>query len=179
MLNDRHNRSSFNLFYRNCADFSRMLFRAAYPGSIPRNAMADFFLTTPKHLAKSITRYGEAKPEVEFATFQIPQVEGTIRRSHTVKGIAESLVRSKKYFVPLAFLSPTTAASLVAAYVGTGRFVVPKNAPVMPELAPEPVGISLSGLAVPGELAAAPPLACSPIEESTTLDAMATGAGQQ
>jgi hypothetical protein len=114
-----------------------------YPESIARNSPADFWLTTPKHLAKSVQKFGVSRPESGFETFQIPQVPGTIPRSHRVDGIAESLVRSKKYLVPLAFLSPPTAASLVAAYVGTGRFKAPKDAPVMSELTPDPMGIVL------------------------------------
>lgn len=142
-LNDSHNHGQFNLFYRNCADFARSILRTTYPGSIPRNAMSDFWLTTPKHLARSVTKFGAKNPEVGFQTFQIPQVSGTISRSRRVDGIAESLVRSKKYIVPLAFFSPTTALSLMAAYVGTGRFQMPKEAPVMAELEQKeaPVGI--------------------------------------
>jgi hypothetical protein len=142
-LNDSRNHGHFNLLYRNCADFARSLLRTTFPGSIPRNAMADFWLTTPKHLARSVMKFGEKNPDLGFEVFQIPQVPGTIARSRRVDGIAESLVRSKKYVVPLAFLSPTMAGSLVAAYVGTGRFHMPKDAPVMEALEPkgEPVRI--------------------------------------
>lgn len=133
-LNDSHNRGQFNLFYRNCADFARSILRSTFPGSIRRNAMSDFWLTTPKHLARLVTKFGKKNPELQFHTFQIPQVPGSIPRSRRVDGIGESLVRSKKYVVPLAFFSPTTALSLVAAYVGTGRFKMPKDAPVMEQL---------------------------------------------
>ncbi len=136
-LNDSHNRSRFNLFYRNCADFSRSIMRALYPDTLPRNALADFGLTTPKHLARSMLAAGAQHPEMNVRVFEIPQVAGTTIRSHHVDGIAESLVRSKKYIVPLAFLSPTTAVTLLAAYVGTGRFIVPKGSPLLPELAQE------------------------------------------
>ena len=105
--------------------------------------MSDFWLTTPKHLARSVTKFGSKNPELGFEVFQIPQVPGTIPRSRRIDGIAESLVRSKKYIVPLAILSPEMAGSLVAAYVGTGRFQMPKNAPVLAVLnqKDEPVGI--------------------------------------
>ena len=139
-LNDSHNRSHFNLFYRNCADFSRSILRALYPNTIPHNALADFGLTTPKHLARSLLRVGTQHPEMNVRVFDIPQVAGTTARSHHVDGIAESLVRSKKYIVPLAFMSPTTAITLVAAYVGTGRFTVPKGSPLLPELVQKTVG---------------------------------------
>ena len=136
-LNDSRNRSHFNLFYRNCADFSRSILRALYPNTLPRNAIADFGLTTPKHLARSMVQVGAHHPEMNFRVFEIPQVSGTTVRSHHVDGIAESLVRSKKYIVPLAFMSPTTAVTLLAAYVGTGRFTVPKGLSLLPELVQE------------------------------------------
>ncbi|MEZ2345914.1 hypothetical protein [Terriglobus sp. RCC_193] len=145
-LNDSHNRGRFNLFYRNCADFARSILRSTFPGSIPRNSMSDFWLTTPKHLARLVTKFGKKNAELQFQTFQIPQVPGTIPRSRRVDGIGESLVRSKKYIVPLAFFSPTTALSLVAAYVGTGRFKMPKGAPLMTQLQTpaEPMGIVIA-----------------------------------
>jgi hypothetical protein len=183
-LNDSRNQSHFNLFYSNCADFARSILRTYYPKSIAGNSPADFWLTTPKHLARSVVRFGEARPELGFRTFQIPQVPGTIQRSRNVDGIAESLVRSKKYFVPLTFLSPTFSAGLVATYIGTGRFRPPKNSPLMPELLPqatdlalEPDNISLSEFG--GVDAHGMPLACTPIPRtpgsSTTLQALATG----
>ncbi len=179
-LNDSRNRSHFNLFFRNCADFARTVLRTAYPKSIPRNSPADFWLTTPKHLARSVTRYGTERPETDFQTFQIAQVPGT-PRSRKVNGIAESLVRSKKYLVPLAFLSPTTAISLVAAYVGTGRFVMPAKAPVMPELSPMTTGIALNpdAIVVPEDLAGSSPiLACSVSADTRMLDTLVLGGGQ-
>lgn len=142
-LNDSHNHGQFNLLYRNCADFARSILRTTFPGSIPRNAMADFWLTTPKHLARSVTKFGEKNPELGFEVFQIPQVPGTIPRSHRVDGVTEFVVRSKKYIVPLAFLSPTTALSMVGAYVGTGRFQMPKEAPVMSALEERERGVGI------------------------------------
>ncbi len=147
-LNDSRNHSHFNLFYRNCADFSRGILRALYPDTLPRNAVADFGLTTPKHLSRSMVRVGTRHPEMKLRMFEIPQVAGTTIRSHHVDGIAESLVRSKKYMLPIAFMSPTTAVTLLAAYVGTGRFTFPKGMPTLPELAQKnsalPLGVNLS-----------------------------------
>ncbi len=172
-LNDSRNRSHFNLFFNNCADFSRSVVRTAYPKSIAPNAIADFGLTTPKHLARSITRFGKHQPEVEFRTFQIAQVPGTIPRSRHVDGIAESLVRSKRYFVPIIFVSPTTAASLLAAYVGTGRFHAPANAPIMDELRPMSAAITLDpdAIVLPAQTEdAMPTLACSVPAPETVIE---------
>ena len=63
-------------------------------------------------------------PEVEMSAFVIPQVSGSIKRSHSVDGVAESLVKSKKYLLPLVVLSPVVtgtravrSSALVAASI--------------------------------------------------------------
>ena len=162
-LNDRHNKAHFNLFFSNCADFSRTVLKMLYPGVIPHNSPADFGLTTPKHLARSVRHVGLRHPELEYEAFIIPQIPGTIGRSHHVDGIAESLVRSKKYLVPLAFVSPTTAASLLAAYIGTGRFHPADDVPLMEELSPASANtLELdNGIAMPQPAAGAVAAACT------------------
>ena len=60
----------------------------------------------------------------------IPQVPGSIKRSHPVDGVMESVVKSKKYVVPLAVLNPEVTAGLVVAYLTDGRFAVPKDTTV-------------------------------------------------
>ena len=51
-------------------------------------------------------------------------------------GVIESLVKSKKYVLPLAYLNPWVTGSLVAAYFGGGRFHPDPHAAVFdPELA--------------------------------------------
>jgi predicted RecA/RadA family phage recombinase len=42
----------------------------------------------------------------------------------------ESVVKSKKYVVPLAVLNPEITAGLVVAYLTDGRFKAPKDATV-------------------------------------------------
>jgi len=182
-LNDSRNRAHFNLFFNNCADFSRGVLRTLYPGSIPRNALADFWLTTPKHLAKSMTKFGQRDETVDLKVFQIPQVPGTIERSRKINGIAESLVRSKKYMVPLLFVSPTTAGSLLAAYVGTGRFRMPKSPPVMEALQPvDALGISLTADAIALPIAASPvpgTVCSAPLQREAVTETLLSGGGGQ
>ena len=61
--------------------------------------------------------------------FVIPQVPGTVPRSHAIYGCAEGFVKSKKYVLPAALLSPYLTAGMLAVYVVDGRFSLPKNAP--------------------------------------------------
>jgi len=129
-FNDSPNVGHFNLLFHNCADFSRMLLNVYYPHSVHRNYFVDLGITTPKQVARSLTKYADHHPELTFSTFMIPQVPGSIKRSHPIDGVVESVVKSKKYVLPLAVLSPEVAAGLVVAYLTDGRFKAPKDATV-------------------------------------------------
>lgn len=126
-FNDRRNEDHFNLFFSNCADFSRNLLNLYYPHAIHRNYFVDAGLTTPKQVARSLTNYAKHHPELEFSTFMIPQVPGTLPRSHPNNGVAEALVKTKKYVVPLAFFHPFFTAGVAVAYLANGRFHPPKD----------------------------------------------------
>ena len=129
-FNDSPNVGHFNLLFHNCADFSKALLNVYYPHSVHRNFFVDVGLTTPKQVARSLTKYADHHPELTFSTFMIPQVPGSIKRSHRIDGVMESVVKSKKYVLPLAVLNPEVAAGLVVAYLTDGRFTAPKDATV-------------------------------------------------
>jgi hypothetical protein len=128
--NDSPNIGHFNLLFHNCADFSRTLLNVYYPHGVHRNFFIDLGITTPKQVARSLTKYADRHPELTFSTFMIPQVPGSIKRSHPIDGVVESVVKSKKYVLPLAVLNPEVAAGLVVAYLTDGRFKAPKDATV-------------------------------------------------
>jgi hypothetical protein len=130
IFNDRRDVSHFNLLFHNCADFSRVVLDIYLPNAIHRNFIADIGLTTPKQVAKSLVAYSQRHPEVEMSAFIIPQVPGTIKRSHPADGITESLVKTKKYLIPLAVLSPELTGGVIAAYLAEGRSKLPKTATV-------------------------------------------------
>lgn len=129
-FNDRDNISHFNLFFNNCANFSEKVLNFYYPHAIHRNFIADAGMMTPKQAAKSLVKFSRKHPEAEMRTFVIPQVPGTIARSTPVDGVVESLVKSKKYVLPLAALHPIVAGSLAVVYLGDGRFHPDKHAAV-------------------------------------------------
>src|SRR5437763_172531 len=52
--NGRANRTHFNLFTSNCADFSRRLVDFYYPHAVGRSITADLGITTPKQIAKAL-----------------------------------------------------------------------------------------------------------------------------
>ena len=133
-LNSRNNRTHFNLFFHNCADFSRKVVDFYYPGATRRSLSADLGITTPKQLAKSLAKYGKHHERLDLTTAVIPQVPGSVERSHTPHGVVESLLKSKKYAIPLAPLAvihPIFAAGVVVTYLFSGRFGPPKSSEVL------------------------------------------------
>jgi hypothetical protein len=99
-----------------------------YPGAIHRNLWADFGMTTPKQAAKSLFNFGRKHPELHPITFEIAQIPGSLPRSHPVDGVAEALVKSKKYLVPLAILEPHFAGAVAVDYIARGRAKLPRAA---------------------------------------------------
>jgi hypothetical protein len=130
LFNDRRNVGHFNLFFHNCADFSRVVIDIYLPHAIHRNFIADAGLMTPKQVARSLVAYGKKHPETNMKAFVIPQVAGSVPRSHSVDGVAESLIKSKKYLLPLAVFAPEVTGGVVVAYLMDGRLKLPKDATV-------------------------------------------------
>jgi len=129
-FNDRRNVGHFNLLFHNCADFSRVVLDIYLPHAIHRNFIADVGLMTPKQVARSLVSYGKKHPEIDMTAFVIPQVPGGIPRSHAVDGVAQSLIESKKYLLPMVILAPEVTGGVVVAYMVDGRLKLPKGTPV-------------------------------------------------
>ena len=127
LFNDRKNKGHFNLFIHNCADFSRTVLNIYLPDAIHRSIVADLGMTSPKQVARSLVQYGSKHPEAEMSAFVIPQIPGSIKRSKPVAGVAQSLVRSKKYLIPMTILTPELTGGLVIAYLVKGRLELPKT----------------------------------------------------
>lgn len=135
IFNDQRNVERYNGAFRNCADFARVTINRIYPHAIRRNFIADFGLTTPKSVARSLAHYASKHPDTDLHAFVIPQVRGSLPRSHSTEGVTESLL--KRYGVPLVVLSPVATAVVFVAYLGHGRFDVPRGAPVLDLRHPE------------------------------------------
>ncbi len=121
LLNSQQNQRKFNLFYRNCADFARGIINFYYPGMLRRNYIADVGISTPKNLGRVLVKYFEHRPHLGFWHFLVPQIPG-LPTSKNARGVSESLVRSKKYVVPLLLIEPWAAAVAGVAYLTYGRF---------------------------------------------------------
>ena len=124
-LNSRSNKTHFNLFFFNCADFARKTLDSYYPHAIHRSLINDAGIMTPKQAARSLVSYTRHHKDLQFSILIIPQVPGTVPRSTAVRGVLESLVKSKRYAVPLvtvAVLHPYFGGSLAFAWVEGARF---------------------------------------------------------
>src|ERR1700736_1149626 len=119
-LNSSPNQSHFHLISNNCADFAKGVLNFYYPKSLHRSLVADLAITTPKQIAKMLTKYSARHPELEFSRLIISQVPGSMPRSTNVHGVVESFFKAKKYIVPSVVVSPIFAGCLAAVYVGTG-----------------------------------------------------------
>jgi hypothetical protein len=131
-FNDRSNRSHFNLFTNNCADFSRTVLNFYFPGSVRRSITADAGITTPKQIAKSLAAYAQHHDLLRLREFVIPQVPGDLPRSHAPRGVVESLLKTKKYLVPIAVFHPYALMGMAVIYMTRGRFELGRKAPVIP-----------------------------------------------
>jgi hypothetical protein len=129
-FNDRRNVGHFNLLFHNCADFSGVVLDIYLPHAIHRNFLADAGVMTPKQVARDLVRFGKKNPSLNMSAFVIRQIPGSIPRSHPVDGVAESLVKSKKYLVPLIVLAPEVTGGVVVAYLVDGRLKLPKGTPI-------------------------------------------------
>ena len=119
-LNSSPNESHFHLTYRNCADFAKDILNFYVPKSFHRSIVADLGMTTPKQMAKMMSKYAARHPQLQVSKIVIAQVPGTMPRSTAVHGVVESFVKAKKYIVPSVVANPIFAGCVAAVYVGTG-----------------------------------------------------------
>jgi hypothetical protein len=131
-LNSSPNESHFRTVSKNCADFAKDILNFYYPKSLHRSVVADVGITTPKQMAKMLTKYAGRRPEIQSSRLVISQVPGSMPRSSAVHGVVESYFKSKKYIVPSAVVSPIFAGCVAAVYVGTraGHFEPARGAMV-------------------------------------------------
>ncbi|MGA9586067.1 MAG: hypothetical protein WBQ95_12110 [Terracidiphilus sp.] len=133
-MNDKKNKSHFQLLFNNCSDFSRGVLNQYFPHAFGRGIFPDAGMTTPKQIAYKLERYSHKHPEIHLEIFEIPQVPGNRRLSHANKSISESLITTA-YAVPIAILNPYLAGGLFLDYVVRGRYhMIPKGTQkLMPE----------------------------------------------
>jgi hypothetical protein len=121
-FNSLPNVNHFNGMTRNCADFTRRVLDTYYPGAVKPDYLNDFFMTSPKAVARSLTHYAEKHPESDFRVLHFSQVPGTIKRSSECRSGTEQLYHSKKLVIPLAAFAWQGVPAVTASYLITGHF---------------------------------------------------------
>ena len=130
-LNDRDNKSHFQLLYNNCADFARIVLNTYFPHTFRRTFFPDAGITTPKQIAYKLERYARKHPELQLTILEIPRVPGYQHLARSNNGVAEGFITSG-YAIPLAIINPYLAGGIFLDYLVRGRFhLIPKNRPVM------------------------------------------------
>jgi hypothetical protein len=121
-FNSLPNVNHFNGAFRNCADFTKRVMNTYFPHSTRRDAVNDFFMTSPKAVARSFTRYAKENPDLDLRVLHFAQVPGTIKRSEECRSGTEQLYHSKKLVVPLGVLAWQAVPAVTASYIITARF---------------------------------------------------------
>jgi len=152
-FNASANKNNFNGVTRNCADFTRHIINAYFPGAVNRDYLNDFGMTSPKAVARTFTRYALRHPESNFRVMHFAQVPGTIKRSSEVRAGTEQLYHSKKLLVPMLLFADHELPFVAASYLLTGRFNPERAFEAHP--APQPEGENSA--ADPSEQAIATP----------------------
>jgi len=145
-FNSRVNLRHFNIVFHYCADFVRQAVDLYYPHAIHRNLIVDAGIMTPKQAAKSLMNYCKRHPDLQLSIFVIPQVPGTVPRSSAVRGVLESLVKSKRYAVPLvsvAVLYPAVGGALALDWLEGGSHFDPRKIAEAANSQTEPHSIAL------------------------------------
>jgi len=122
LFNSSPNQNHFNGMTRNCADFTRRVINAYFPGATGPDYINDFGITSPKAIARSFTRYAKRHPEANFRVLHYAQVPGTIKRSTVARAGTEQLFRSKKLLVPMLVFADHALPFVAASYLFIGRF---------------------------------------------------------
>jgi hypothetical protein len=121
-FNSLPNVNHFNGAFRNCADFTKRVINTYFPHAARRDAVNDFFMSSPKAVARSFTRYAKEDPELDLRVLHFAQVPGTIKRSEECRSGTEQLYHSKKLVIPLGVLAWQAVPAVTAAYTLTARF---------------------------------------------------------
>jgi hypothetical protein len=121
-FNSAPNVNHFNGATRNCADFARRVMNSYFPHAVTPDYINDFFMTSPKAVAHSLTRYAAQHPELDLRVLHFAQVPGTIKRSYECRSGTEEIYHSKKFLIPLGVFAWQGIPAALSTYVLIGRF---------------------------------------------------------
>ncbi|MDQ3014192.1 MAG: hypothetical protein M3X11_26235 [Acidobacteriota bacterium] len=123
-LDRQPNENHFNGMYNNCADFAREILNTYFPHATHRDPFNDLTMTTPKAIAKTLTRYASKRPERLFYVTKYAQLAGPIRRSLDNRHYSEHGLFSKKYLIPMLVFNHIPITYFATVYFTMGYFSV-------------------------------------------------------
>lgn len=121
-FNRAGNVGHYNGFTYNCADFAGDVVNTYFPGAAKADRINDFWMTSPKAIAKSFAHYGMKHPELGFHVVRFTQVPGEYKSSRDNRKGTEELYRANRWRVPLAIVRPQELLLFTGSYLLTGRF---------------------------------------------------------
>ncbi len=121
-FNARPNVNHYSGYWRNCADFAKLVINTYFPHSAHRDVLNDLGATSPKAVARSFAHYAERHPELDLRVIRVEQLPGTYKRSSDSHEATEQLIRSKKWLVPTLLVGHQAVPVFAASYFLTGRF---------------------------------------------------------
>jgi hypothetical protein len=165
-MNADANQSRFNIFFRNCANFTSAVLDFYFPHSFKRRVLPDLGMVTPRQVAYELVRYAQKHPEIDLSVMQIPLVPGFHHSSRVGKSAAESFIVTG-YIVPIAILSPYAAGAILADDLIWGHYPLKlKNAHVLSPQTVAALAIPPSSINARIELESAPGNAEANLAES-------------
>jgi hypothetical protein len=120
-LNNSPNVNHYNGLSNNCADFAKDILNSYFPHAVQSHRFADFYITSPKSTARSITHYGQRHKELEVRVTRFAQLPSDIRRSDPARSGMETVFSTKKSLLPM-LLRPEELAFIAGSYLLTDRF---------------------------------------------------------
>jgi hypothetical protein len=126
--------NDFQVFYKNCADFTKDIMNSFFPHSSKRDFINDLTMTTPKAITRSFSKYAQKRPQLLFHVTKYPQLDGTIMRSFGNRNFTETAFTSKKYVITQALTMPVLLPLFAGSYFMTGYFSVDRTHQNFPSL---------------------------------------------
>jgi hypothetical protein len=120
-LNSSANVNHYHGLSNNCADFAREVLNRYFPNAIQGHRFADFYITSPKSTARSLTHFGEHHKDLEVRVTRFAQLPSGIRRSDPARSGMETVFTSKKSLLPM-LLRPEELGFIAGSYLLTDRF---------------------------------------------------------
>ena len=122
LFNSLPNENHFNGMTRNCADFTRRVINAYFPGATGPDYINDFGMTSPKAIARSFSRYAKRHPEAHYRVFALHPDSRHHQKEHRGESRHGAAISLQELLVPMLVFADHVLPFVAASYLLTGRF---------------------------------------------------------